>query len=94
MKLNTTLVELAKCILSLQRKEEKTRLTLTDTDFKGRDTVTIVCENEALDLLENKYIEKLADEVWDGPNRVTRSLFFLNTSVTALHCLVDPEHEL
>lgn len=51
--------------------------------------VTIICENEAVDLLEHKYIEKLADEVWDGPKRINRSLFFLNTSVIALKCLGD-----
>ena len=56
--------------MSLQKTEEQARLTFTDTDFKERDLVTIICEMEAVDLLEHKYIEKLADEVWDGPFRV------------------------
>ena len=71
-------------VLKIERSEEKSRLALTDFDLKGRDVVTLICENDIVDLLDHKYIEKLADEVWDGPQRVERSLFWLNSSYIAI----------
>ena len=67
-------------ILKKERSEEKTRLVLTDTDLNGRDLLTIICENEEIELLSHRYVEKLADESWDGPFRVERSPFWLCTS--------------
>ena len=40
-----TLSQLARRILMMEPSEEKTRLSLTDTDLDGRDTLTIICEN-------------------------------------------------
>ena len=68
----------------MERSEEKTRLVLTDTDLKKRDVITIICENNEVDLLDHKYVEKLADEVWDGPYRVERSPLWLCTSAIAI----------
>ena len=55
-----------------------------DCDLFGRDVVTLICETDSVDLLEDNYIEKLVDEAWDGPTRVDRSPFRLNTSYSAL----------
>ena len=74
-------------MLLLERGESETRGVLTDTDLKGRDVVSLVSLNKTVDLFEHKYIEKLADEAWDGPNRVNRSLLWLNTSWIALSSL-------
>ena len=63
---------------------------LTDTDLKGRDVVSLISLNHAVDLFEHNYIEKLADEAWDGPTRVNRSLLWLNTSWIALCSLFEP----
>ena len=38
-----TMKELAVRILKIEGNEEKTRLTLTDTDIGGRDVVTLIC---------------------------------------------------
>ena len=81
---STNLSLLAKRILKIERSEEKTRLVLTDTDLDGRDVLTIICENKVIELLEHKYVEKLADEMWDGPFRVERSPFWLSTSAIAI----------
>ena len=78
------LLELAHEILNLQREEDDIRNILTDTDLKGREVITMICETEALDLLSHKFVEKLADEVWDGPARVERSLMWYSTSWLAL----------
>ena len=43
--LTKQLLELAHEILNLQREEDDIRNILTDTDLKGRDVVTIICEN-------------------------------------------------
>ena len=76
---------LARRILKMERSEEKTRLVLTDTDLEGRDVITIICENKEIELLEHKYVEKLADEMWDGPFRIERSPLWLCSSVVALN---------
>lgn len=55
------MVELARRILLLERREEMVRLILTDCDLKGRDVVTLICQTQAVDLFEHQYIEKLAD---------------------------------
>ncbi len=47
--------------MALQSKEERARATLTDVDFTGRDVISLICENDLIDLLEHRYIEKLAD---------------------------------
>ena len=60
---------------------------LTGTDLNGRDVIALISLNKIVDLFEHKYIEKLADEEWDGPNRVNRSLLWLNTSCIALSSL-------
>ena len=78
----------------MERSEEKTRLVLTDTDLKGRDVLTIITENKEIELLEHKYVEKLADEVWDGPIRVERSPFWLCSSGIALSQVFEPLHTL
>ena len=52
---------LSKRILNIERSEEKTRLALTDSDLQGRDVLSIICENNEIELLEHKYVEKLAD---------------------------------
>ena len=36
--------------------------------------MTLVSLTEVIDLFEHKYIEKLADEAWNGPTRANRSL--------------------
>lgn len=46
--------------------------------------MTIICENNEIELLDHKYVEKLADEVWDGPSRVERSPLWLCSSAIAL----------
>ena len=56
--------------------------------------VTIICENNDIDLLEHKYVEKLADEVWDGPFRVERSPLWLCSSAIALGCLLESSSSL
>ena len=49
---------------------------------------------EAVDLLSHPFIEKLADEVWDGPVRVERSLLWFSTSrniiIQAFNYDIDP----
>ena len=82
-----TLSQLARRILMMEPSEEKTRLSLTDTDLEGTDTLTIICENDEVELLGHKYAEKLADEVWDGPYRVERSSLWLCCSAIALNQL-------
>ena len=73
----------------MERSEEKTRLVLTDTDLKKRDVITIICENNEVDLLDHKYVEKLADEVWDGPYRVERSPLWLCSSAIAISSVLN-----
>ena len=46
------------------------RNILTDTDLRGRELLTLICETEVIELLSHPFIEKLADEVWDGPTLV------------------------
>ena len=67
---------------------------LTDTDLKGRDVITLICQNNLVELLGHPYIEKLADEVWDGPQRVDRSLFRHSTAWRAVKGVFLPSHEL
>ena len=81
------LIELARRVILLYKGENETRGLLTDIDLKGRDVVSLISLNHAVDLFEHKYIEKLADEAWDGPTRVNRSLLWLNTSWIALNSL-------
>ena len=88
------LSQLATRILKLERSEEKSRLALTDTDLEGRDVLTIICENNEIELLEHKYVEKLADEMWDGPFRVERSPFWLCTSALAIEKVFCPSEAL
>ena len=56
--------------------------------------VTIICENNAIDLLDQKYVEKLADEVWDGPYRVERSPLWLCSSAISIQSAFEPSNEL
>ena len=56
--------------------------------------LSLISLNQAVDLFEHKYIEKLADEAWDGPSRVNRSLLWLNTSWIALSYLLEPSESL
>ena len=93
-KVVSLLLELAKRVLLLEKGEDETRAVLTDTDLRGRDVISLISLNEAVDLFEHKYIEKLADEAWDGPTRVERSLLSLNTSSIALSSLLEPTHSL
>ena len=46
--------------------------------------ITIICDNSLVELLEHSYIEKLADEMWDGKARVERSLMASSTSWRAI----------
>ena len=78
------LLELARTTIKQYRAEEVKREIFLDCDLFGRDVVTLICETDSVDLLEDNYIEKLADEAWDGPTRVDRSPFWLNTSYSAL----------
>lgn len=57
---------------------------MTDTDLKGREVLTLICESEAVELLSHHFIEKLADEVWDGPARVERNLLWFSTPWIAI----------
>ena len=57
---------------------------LTDTDLQGRDVITLICQCNLVELLSHPYIEKLADAVWDGPQRVDRSLFRHSTAWRAV----------
>ena len=50
------LTHLARSILAIQRREEEARATLTDVDLRGRDVITLICETQVIDLLENKYV--------------------------------------
>ena len=68
----------------MEKGEEKTRLTLTDSDLTGRDVMTLISETNEIELFDHKYVEKLADEVWDGPYRVERSPLWLCSSAIAL----------
>ena len=51
----------AKEAMRLHRDEAQVRLILTDTDLQGRDVLTIICQNDLVELLAHPYIEKLAD---------------------------------
>ena len=82
--LTSTLSNLSLRILLLEKGEEKTRLTLTDADLTGRDVMTLISETNEIELFNHKYVEKLADEVWDGPYRVERSPLWLCSSAIAL----------
>ena len=33
----------------------------------GREVITLICESGNVELLSDSFIEKLADELWDGP---------------------------
>ena len=61
------LLELARTTIKQYRAEEVKREIFLDCDLFGRDVVTLICETDSVDLLEDYYIEKLADEAWDGP---------------------------
>ena len=80
-------------ILKVERSEEKTRLALTDFDIKGRDVVTLICETNEVGLFDHPYIEKLADEVWDGPYQVERSPLWLNSSYIAIGEAFESSYE-
>lgn len=78
----------------MEHSEEKTRLVLTDTDLKGRDVLTTITEDKEIEIQEHKYVEKLADEVWDGPFRVKHSPFWLCSPGIALSQVFEPLHSL
>lgn len=43
-----------------------------------------------MELLSHHFVEKLADEVWDGPDRVERQLLWFSTSWLALQKANNP----
>lgn len=87
-------MELARGILLLEKGEKMTRGVLSDTDLEGRDVLSLISLTKAVGLFDHKYIEKLADEAWDGPTRVNRSLLWLSTSSIALDLLFEGDESL
>ncbi len=81
-------------VLSTRCSEEKLRAVLTDTDLLHRDVITLICENNCIEFLQVPYVEKLADEVWDGPPRVRRSPLWLSTAWMAVTSIFREDHSL
>ena len=45
--------------------------------------ITLICETSIVELLAHPFIEKLSDELWDGPVLVERNLMWFNSSLIA-----------
>ena len=50
------------------------RSLLTERDLFGRDVLTIICQNDLVDLLFHPCVDTLATQVWNGPLQVDSSI--------------------
>lgn len=69
IKITSLTEDLTKLVNSIQNEiesDEDMKLLYKDKDIQGRDTVSIIVENEMVDLLQNAHIESFASEIWHG----------------------------
>ena len=65
-----------------------------ERDLEGRDVITIISQNEVIELFAHPYIEKLSLETWEGPHRSTKNPLMLSTSWIAIQSIVKPDYAL
>ena len=78
--------------------EEEMRFLLLDRDLDQRDALTNINDYDVLELLDNKYAESIAMEIWESKFNVRGGLFITSTSHNLLfnywHARSDEEERL